>query len=159
MKFPTTALCLVALAPVVALAQDAPIDWKVLATEFSKDSSTAEAKYQGKVLTVTGPISAVGTGDTDKPCVEITISSNDGPGPDVKCQFDPSDLEPNIELFVEDGGSEVLRRRRDEAGKLLESKPFAEVGQQITVKGTFADFDAGDIVIGHARKVKKDAAE
>ena len=155
MKIPSIAL--LALAPVAALAQDAPIDWKTLAAEFAKDSAAAETKYQGKMLTVTGPVSAVSSGDTDTPSVQVTLSDASGPGPDVKCSFDPADREPNTELYVGDGSNEVLLRRRDETGRLLESKPFAEIGQQFTVRGTFSDFDAGDIIISHARKIRKDA--
>ena len=41
----------------LAFAQDgAPVDWKTVATEFSQDQAAAEAKYQGKIITVTGPV-------------------------------------------------------------------------------------------------------
>ncbi|MFM8807856.1 MAG: OB-fold protein, partial [Chthoniobacterales bacterium] len=136
-----------------ALAQDAPVDWRTIATEFSQDQAAAEAKYQGKMLTVTGPVSAIAAGDDtlDNPSVAVTLSTQDGPGPDVKCLFENEDLEPNTQLYVPDDGSEVLIRTVDQVGNETGSKPLIETGQQITVTGSYVEFDAGDIVLRHCR--------
>ncbi|MFM8684081.1 MAG: OB-fold protein [Chthoniobacterales bacterium] len=136
-----------------ALAQDAPIDWRTIATEFSQDQAAAEAKYQGKMLTVTGPVSGIAAGDDtlDNPSVAVTLSTQDGPGPDVKCLFENEDLEPNTQLYVPDDGSEVLIRTVDQVGNETGSKPLIETGQQITVTGSYVEFDAGDIVLRHCR--------
>ncbi|MFM8718886.1 MAG: OB-fold protein, partial [Chthoniobacterales bacterium] len=109
-----------------ALAQDAPIDWRTLATEFSQDQAAAEAKYQGKMLTVTGPVSGIAAGDDtlDNPSVAVTLSTQDGPGPDVKCLFENEDLEPNTQLYVPDDGSEVQIRTVDQVGNETGSKPL-----------------------------------
>ncbi|MFM7375780.1 MAG: OB-fold protein [Chthoniobacterales bacterium] len=135
------------------LAQDAPVDWRTIATEFSQDQAAAEAKYQGKMLTVTGPVSAIAAGDDtlDNPSVAVTLSTQDGPGPDVKCLFENEDLEPNTQLYVPDDGSEVLIRTVDQVGNETGSKPLIETGQQITVTGSYVEFDAGDIVLRHCR--------
>ena len=136
-----------------ALAQDAPVDWRTIATEFSQDQAAAEAKYQGKMLTVTGPVSAIAAGDDtlDDPSVAVTLSTQDGPGPDVKCLFENEDLEPNTQLYVPDDGSEVQIRTVDQVGNETGSKPLIETGQQITVTGSYVEFDAGDIVLRHCR--------
>jgi len=136
-----------------ALAQDAPVDWRTIATEFSQDQAAAEAKYQGKMLTVTGPVSAIAGGDDtlDNPSVAVTLSTQDGPGPDVKCLFENEDLEPNTQLYVPDDGSEVQIRTVDQVGNETGSKPLIETGQQITVTGSYVEFDAGDIVLRHCR--------
>jgi hypothetical protein len=136
-----------------ALAQDAPIDWRTIATEFSQDQAAAEAKYAGKMLTVTGPVSAIAGGDDtlDKPSVAVTLSTQDGPGPDVKCLFENEDLEPNTQLYVPDDGSEVQIRTVDQVGNETGSRPLIETGQQITVTGSYVEFDAGDIVLRHCR--------
>ncbi|MFM8789000.1 MAG: OB-fold protein [Chthoniobacterales bacterium] len=136
-----------------ALAQDAPVDWRSIATEFSQDQAAAEAKYQGKMLTVTGPVSGIAAGDDtlDNPSVAVTLSAQDGPGPDVKCLFENEDLEPNTQLYVPDDGSEVLIRTVDQVGNETGSKPLIETGQQITVTGSYVEFDAGDIVLRHCR--------
>ncbi len=141
---------------VVAFAQDsAPIDWKTIATEFSQDEAAAEAKYQGKMITVTGPVSAIAGGDDtlDNPSVAVTLSAQDGPGPDVKCLFENEDLEPNTQLYVPDDGSEVLVKTVDPTGNVTGSRPMVQTGQQITVTGSYLEFDAGDIVLRHCRLV------
>jgi hypothetical protein len=152
MKLPLLAAA-AALFVSSALAQDAPIDWRTIATEFSQDQAAAEAKYAGKMLTVTGPVSAIAGGDDtlDNPSVAVTLSTQDGPGPDVKCLFENEDLEPNTQLYVPDDGSEVQIRTVDQVGNETGSRPLIETGQQITVTGSYVEFDAGDIVLRHCR--------
>lgn len=152
MKLPLLAAA-AALFVSSALAQDAPIDWRTIASEFSQDQAAAEAKYAGKMLTVTGPVSAIAGGDDtlDNPSVAVTLSTQDGPGPDVKCLFENEDLEPNTQLYVPDDGSEVQIRAVDQVGNETGSRPLIETGQQITVTGSYVEFDAGDIVLRHCR--------
>ena len=155
MKVSLLALILAATVPVAFSQQDAPVDWRTIATEFSQDQAAAEAKYQGKMITVTGPVSAIAGGDDtlDNPSVAVTLSTQDGPGPDVKCLFENEDLEPNTQLYVPDDGSEVLLRNVDQVGNETGSRPLIETGQQITVTGAYVEFDAGDIVLRHCRLV------
>ena len=152
MKLPLLAAA-AALFVSSALAQDAPIDWRTIATEFSQDQAAAETKYAGKMLTVTGPVSAIAGGDDtlDNPSVAVTLSTQDGPGPDVKCLFENEDLEPNTQLYVPDDGSEVQIRTVDQVGNETGSRPLIQTGQQITVTGSYVEFDAGDIVLRHCR--------
>jgi hypothetical protein len=157
----TLALMLVAAFSVAsALAQDAAIDWRTIATEFSQDQAAAEAKYQGRMITVSGPVSAIAEGDmtVDDPSVAVTLSTQDGPGPDVKCLFENEDLEPNTQLDVPDDGSEVVIRTVDQIGNVTGSRPFIQSGQQITVSGSYVEFDAGDIVLRHCRLAGAPAA-
>jgi hypothetical protein len=157
----TLALMLVAAFSVAsALAQDAAIDWRTIATEFSQDQAAAEAKYQGRMITVSGPVSAIAEGDmtVDDPSVAVTLSTQDGPGPDVKCLFENEDLEPNTQLDVPDDGSEVIIRTVDQIGNVTGSRPFIQSGQQITVSGSYVEFDAGDIVLRHCRLAGAPAA-
>ena len=151
----TFSLTLVAALSVAsALAQDAPIDWRTIATEFSQDQPAAEAKYQGRMITVTGPVSSIAEGDMtteSPPAVAVILSTQDGPGPDVKCLFENEDLEPNTQLAVTDDASEVLIRTVDQVGNETGSRPFIQSGQQITLSGSFFEFDAGDIVLRHCR--------
>jgi hypothetical protein len=157
----TIALTLVAAFSVAsALAQDAAIDWRTIATEFSQDQAAAEAKYQGRMITVSGPVSAIAEGDmtVDDPSVAVTLSTQDGPGPDVKCLFENEDLEPNTQLDVPDDGSEVIIRTVDQIGNVTGSRPFIQSGQQITVSGSYVEFDAGDIVLRHCRLAGAPAA-
>ena len=157
----TLALTLVAAFSVAsALAQDAAIDWRTIATEFSQDQAAAEAKYQGRMITVSGPVSAIAEGDmtVDDPSVAVTLSTQDGPGPDVKCLFENEDLEPNTQLDVPDDGSEVIIRTVDQIGNVTGSRPFIQSGQQITVSGSYVEFDAGDIVLRHCRLASAPAA-
>lgn len=132
-----------------------PVDWKTIATEFSQDQAAAEAKYQGKMITVTGPVSAVAGGDMtlDNPSVAVTLSTQDGPGPDVKCLFENEDLGPNTQLYVPADGSEALLKTLDPTGNVTGSRPFVQTGQQVTVTGSYMEFDAGDIVLRHCRLV------
>ena len=146
----------VALSVSSALAQDAPIDWRTIATEFSQDQAAAETKYQGRMITVSGPVSSIAEGDMtteSTPAVAVILSTQDGPGPDVKCLFENGDLEPNTQLAVNDDASEVLIRTVDQIGNETGSKPFIQTGQQITVSGPYLEFDAGDIVLRHCRLV------
>jgi hypothetical protein len=146
----------VALSVSSALAQDAPIDWRTIATEFSQDQAAAETKYQGRMITVSGPVSSIAEGDMtteSTPAVAVILSTADGPGPDVKCLFENGDLEPNTQLSVTDDASEVLIRTVDQIGNETGSKPFIQTGQQITVSGSYFEFDAGDIVLRHCRLV------
>jgi hypothetical protein len=157
----TLALTLVAALSVAsALAQDAAIDSRTIATEFSQDQAAAEAKYQGRMITVSGPVSAIAEGDmtVDDPSVAVTLSTQDGPGPDVKCLFENEDLEPNTQLDVPDDGSEVIIRTVDQIGNVTGSRPFIQSGQQITVSGSYVEFDAGDIVLRHCRLAGAPAA-
>jgi hypothetical protein len=157
----TLALTLVAAFSVAsALAQDAATDWRTIATEFSQDQAAAEAKYQGRMITVSGPVSAIAEGDmtVDDPSVAVTLSTQDGPGPDVKCLFENEDLEPNTQLDVPDDGSEVIIRTVDQIGNVTGSRPFIQSGQQITVSGSYVEFDAGDIVLRHCRLAGAPAA-
>ena len=144
---------LLAASVSLSLAQDAPIDWKTLATEFSQNEAAAEAKYQGKLLTVSGPVSAIAGGDmtVESAAVAVTLATTDGPGPDVKCLFENSDLEPKTQLYVPEDGSEVQVRTVDGVGNETSSKPMAETGQQLTVTGSFVNFEAGDVVLRHCR--------
>jgi len=121
--------------------------------EFSHDQAAAEAKYQGKILTVSGPVSEIAGGDmtVESPAVAVTLATTDGPGPDVKCLFENSDLEPKTQLYVPDDGSEVQLRTVDGVGNETSSKPMAETGQQLTVTGSFVNFEAGDVVLRHCR--------
>lgn len=123
--------------------------------EFSQDQAAAEAKYQGKMITVTGPVATIAQGDmtTDNPAVAVSLSTTDGPGPDVKCLFQQEDFGMNTELYVPDDGSEAILRKRDSAGNLVSSSPWMQTGQQVTVAGSFLSFDAGDIVLQHCRVV------
>ena len=152
----------VALSVSSALAQDAPIDWRTIATEFSQDQAAAETKYQGRMITVSGPVSSIAEGDMtteSTPAVAVILSTADGPGPDVKCLFENGDLEPNTQLAVSDDASEVLIRTVDQIGNETGSKPFIQTGQQITVSGSYLEFDAGDIVLRHCRLVGAPAAQ
>jgi hypothetical protein len=152
----------VALSVSSALAQDAPIDWRTIATEFSQDQAAAETKYQGRMITVSGPVSSIAEGDMtteSTPAVSVILSTADGPGPDVKCLFENGDLEPNTQLAVTDDASEVLIRTVDQIGNETGSKPFIQTGQQITVSGSYLEFDAGDIVLRHCRLVGAPAAQ
>ena len=150
----STLLALLSLTA-LATAQDAtPVDWKMLATEFSEDAAAAQAKYQGKMITVTGPVSAIAQGDMtteSDPAVAVTLSTADGPGPDVKCLFENDDLQPNQQLYVPGDNSEVVLRTTDGAGNVTASAPFVQNGQTVVVSGSFFGFDAGDIVLRHAR--------
>jgi hypothetical protein len=143
-------LCLTAN---VATAQSTPVDWQTLATEFSQDEAAASNKYQGQMITVTGPVSGIAQGDmtTDNPAVAVTLSTPAGPGPDVKCLFQNEDLAPNSEIYVPSDGSEAILRKRDNAGNVISSEPMVQTGQQIVVTGSFLEFDAGDIVLQHCR--------
>ncbi len=153
MKAPAFSLLMTALFLSVAPAQEGPVDWKTLATEFSEDSAAAETKYQGKLVTVSGPVSAITQGDmtTDNPAVAVQLSTPDGPGPDVKCLFQNEDLPVNTEIYVPDDGSEAILRKRDAIGNVVSSEPMVQSGQQIKVTGSFLSFDAGDIVLQHCR--------
>jgi hypothetical protein len=147
-------LVLLFMAATSALAQDAPIDWKTLATEFTEDAAAAQAKYQGRTITVTGPVSAIAAGDMtteSDPAVAVTLSTPDGPGPDVKCLFENEDLQPNQQLYVPGDNSEVLLRTTDGIGNVTGSQPFIQSGQEVTVSGSFFGYVAGEIVIRHAR--------
>ena len=144
---------LLCLAANVAPAQSAPVDWQTLATEFSQDEAAASNKYQGQMITVTGPVSGIAQGDmtTDNPAVAVTLSTPAGPGPDVKCLFQNEDLAPNSEIYVPSDGSEAILRKRDNVGNVISSEPMVQTGQQIVVTGSFLEFDAGDIVLQHCR--------
>ena len=144
---------LLCLAANVATAQSAPVDWQTLATEFSQDEAAASNKYQGQMITVTGPVSGIAQGDmtTDNPAVAVTLSTPAGPGPDVKCLFQNEDLAPNSEIYVPSDGSEAILRKRDNVGNVISSEPMVQTGQQIVVTGSFLEFDAGDIVLQHCR--------
>lgn len=149
---PLLALLITAVAS--AMAQEAPVDWKTIASEFTQDAAAAQAKYQGRMITVTGPVSAIAAGDMtteSDPAVAVTLSAPDGPGPDVKCLFENEDLEPNQQLYVPGDNSEVLLRTTDGAGNVTGSQPLIEAGQEVTVSGSFFGYVAGDIVIRHAR--------
>lgn len=150
-----TILLFLATASLALAQDDAPVDWKTVATEFSQDQAAAEAKYEGKMITVTGPVSAVAGGDMtlDNPSVAVTLSTQDGPGPDVKCLFENEDLGPNTQLYVSDDGGEALIKTVDPTGNVTGSRPFVQTGQQITVTGSYVEFDAGDIVLRHCRLV------
>ena len=144
---------LLCLAANVATAQSTPVDWQTLATEFSQDEAAASNKYQGQMITVTGPVSGIAQGDmtTDNPAVAVTLSTPAGPGPDVKCLFQNEDLAPNSEIYVPSDGSEAILRKRDNVGNVISSEPLVQTGQQIVVTGSFLEFDAGDIVLQHCR--------
>lgn len=134
-------------------AQEGPVDWQVLAGEFAQDAAAAEAKYQGQMLTVTGPVAGIAQGDmtTDSPSVAVRLSTPDGSGPGIKCLFEAEDLAQNTEIYVPDDGSEAILRKRDTAGNLISSEPFVQTGQQITVTGSFLGFQVGDVVLQHCR--------
>ena len=144
---------LLCLAANFATAQSTPVDWQTLATEFSQDEAAASNKYQGPMITVTGPVSGIAQGDmtTDNPAVAVTLSTPAGPGPDVKCLFQNEDLAPNSEIYVPSDGSEAILRKRDNVGNVISSEPMVQTGQQIVVTGSFLEFDAGDIVLQHCR--------
>lgn len=144
---------LLCLAANLAPAQSTPVDWQTLATEFSQDEAAASNKYQGQMITVTGPVSGIAQGDmtTDNPAVAVTLSTPAGPGPDVKCLFQNEDLAPNSEIYVPSDGSETILRKRDNVGNVISSEPMVQTGQQIVVTGSFLEFDAGDIVLQHCR--------
>ena len=144
---------LLCLAANVATAQSTSVDWQTLATEFSQDEAAASNKYQGQMITVTGPVSGIAQGDmtTDNPAVAVTLSTPAGPGPDVKCLFQNEDLAPNSEIYVPNDGSEAILRKRDNVGNVISSEPMVQTGQQIVVTGSFLEFDAGDIVLQHCR--------
>lgn len=152
MKF-SSFFALLCLAANVATAQSTPVDWQTLATEFSQDEAAASNKYQGQMITVTGPVSGIAQGDmtTDNPAVAVTLCTPAGPGPDVKCLFQNEDLAPNSEIYVPSDGSEAILRKRDNVGNVISSEPMVQTGQQIVVTGSFLEFDAGDIVLQHCR--------
>ena len=136
-----------------ASGQSTPVDWQTLAAEFLQDEAAASTKYQGQMITVTGPVSTIAQGDmtTDNPAVAVTLSTPAGPGPDVKCLLQNEDLAPNTEIYVPDDGSEAILRKRDTIGNVISSEPLVQTGQQIVVTGSFLEFDAGDIVLQHCR--------
>ena len=144
---------LLSLMATLASGQNAPVDWLTLATEFSQDEAAASAKYAGLMLTVTGPVSSIAQGDmtVDDPSVAVFLSTQAGPGPDVKCLFENEDLAPNTQLYVPADGSEILLRKVDQIGNETGSSPLIQTGQQIVVTGSFLGFEAGDIVLRHCR--------
>ena len=141
------------LAAQLASGQTTPVDWQTLAAEFAHDEAAASTKYQGQMITVTGPVSGIAQGDmtTDNPAVAVTLSTSAGPGPDVKCLFQNEDLAQNTEIYVPDDGSEAVLRKRDTIGNVISSEPLVQTGQQVVVTGSFLRFDAGDIVLQHCR--------
>lgn len=154
MKTLMVSLLVAFLAVGTAFAQESTtVDWKTLATEFSEDAAAAQAKYQDKMLTVSGPVSAVAGGDmtVNNPSVAVTLSTPDGPGTDVKCLFENEDFEPNTEIHVSDEGGNAQLIKRDSAGNITSSQPIFETGQQIVVTGSFLQFSAGDVVLRHCR--------
>ena len=144
---------LLSLMATLARGQNAPVDWLTLATEFSQDEAAASAKYAGLMLTVTGPVSSIAQGDmtVDDPSVAVFLSTQAGPGPDVKCLFENEDIAPNTQLYVPADGSEILLRKVDQIGNETGSSPLIQTGQQIVVTGSFLGFEAGDIVLRHCR--------
>ncbi len=154
MKIPYLLTLLFMLATSMLLrAQGGAVDWQTLAEEFAQDAAAAQAKYQGQMLTVTGPVSSIAQGDmtTDSPSVAIKLATPDGPGPEVKCLFESEDLAQNTEIYVPDDGSEAILRKRDTAGNLISSEPFVQTGQQVNITGSFLGYQAGDIVFQHCR--------
>ena len=96
----------------------------------------------------------------EAPAVAVTLSTQDGPGPDVKCLFENEDLEQGTHLHVTGDGSEVLLRQVDQSpgefranmeGLESGSRPFIVTGQNITVSGSFYGYQAGDIILRHAK--------
>jgi type II secretory pathway pseudopilin PulG len=153
MKTPLFPTLLFMLATATLLRAQGAVDWQTLAQEFAQDAAAAQAKYQGQMLTVTGPVASVAQGDmtTDSPSVAVKLSTPDGPGPDVKCLFESEDLAQNTEIYVPDDGSEAILRKRDSAGNLISSEPLVQTGQQVTISGSFLGYQAGDIVLQHCR--------
>ena len=154
MKHPALAIVPVLLLSItIVAAQDAPVDWTSLASEFSQNVVAAEAKYQGKMITVTGPVSAIEAGDmtVDNPSVAVTLSTPDGPGPGVKCLFENEDQINRTELSVDGDGSEAVLIKRDQAGNVVSSQSFVQTGQVIVVTGSFMGYQAGNIVLQHSR--------
>lgn len=143
------------------LAQQAPVDWKTLATEFSQDAAAAEAKYQGKMITVTGPVSAIEAGDmtVDNPSVAVTLSTTDDPGYVVKCLLENEDESNRTELYVPDDGSEVIQRKRDASGNVLSSRSLIQTGQTVVCIGSFLGYQAGSVVLQHCRLVDRYGAQ
>ncbi|MBU3666135.1 MAG: hypothetical protein FGM15_09725 [Chthoniobacterales bacterium] len=157
MKNFTLAFVVFAIIASPLWAQQAPVDWKTLAAEFAQDQAAATAKYQGKLITVTGPVASIAAGDmtVDDPSVAVILSSADGPGPDVKCLFQNEDLPVGTEIYVTGDGSEAILRKKDSAGNLTSSEPLVDVGQQIVATGSFLSYDGGDIVLQHCRLDKE----
>lgn len=162
MKFLARLLLSAFVAPLMSSllhAQDGPVDWKILASEFLQNADAASAKYQGKLISVTGPVASIASGDMtlDDPSVAVTISSPEGPGPDVKCLFQTEDLPLGTEIYVPGDGNEAILRKRNAAGEETSSQPLIDQGQHIVVTGAFFGFAAGDIVLQHCRLDKKQA--
>lgn len=153
MKKSSIAFAVLSLLASPLWAQQTPVDWKTLATEFAQNLEAATAKYQGKLISVTGPVASIAAGDmtVDDPSVAVTLSSADGPGPDVKCLFQNEDLPVGTEIYVTGDGSEAILRKMDSGGNLTSSQPLADVGQQIVVTGSFLGYEGGDIILQHCR--------
>ncbi len=143
-----------------ALAQDAdapaPVRVSVLAAEFAADAAAASAKYQQQLLTVEGPVAELAIPDDpgDGEALWVTLREQGASGPDVRAVFRTADLPENAEIYLSDDDStQALLRRRDAEGNLVQQVPFVQVGQRLTVRGLFKDFNVGDIVLDNARKV------
>lgn len=151
---------LFAQAALQPLPPDGFVTLEQVVSDFSSQPDAALQKYQGQRLIVYGRVGQLKQSDDsdgDPLTVFLQLASN--PTPDVKCVFQQIAMprgDQNAQVNVTDDGTEavIAHREQNRAGKINYERPFITEGQMVGIRGTFDNFDVGDVVLKDCRKMR-----
>jgi len=151
---------LFAQAQLAPLPQDGFVTLQQIVSDFSSQPDAALQKYQGRSVLVYGRVGQLQqSDDSDGDPLTVFLQLPNNTTPDVKCVFQQVALpkgDQNAQLNVTDDGTEavIAHRENNRKGKINYERPFISEGQMVGIRGTFDNFNVGDVVLKDCRKLR-----
>jgi len=141
-----------ALAPLPA---NGAVTLTQIVSDFRTNPQAADQKYGGNRITVTGRVGRVETGGDGVDLLAVYLQEYENPTPDVKAFFPQDMFPPSSSVEISADNSQAIVLHNNHRGVLTMETPFAVVGQQIGIEGTYEHMQAGNIVLKDSRKLRQ----
>ena len=124
--------------------------------DFRSNADAALQKYGGNQVIVFGRVGKVEQPGDGNNVLNVYLQEFNDPTPDVKAVFAATAFRENAQIqFSADGSqaSEVVMNSENLPARTI---PIATVDERIAIKGSFSDFQVGDIILKDCRKLTKE---
>jgi hypothetical protein len=149
------AATLAAVVPISAQTEEAAASGGVegilsleqVVTDFRTDANAAEQKYGGNLLTIRGRVGVIAPPQDGVNQLSVTLQEYENPTPGVQCLFSQDAFPANSNVVIGTGGSQAILEHKDERGFKTGETPFAIVNEQVTIRGSYSEFDGANLVL------------
>lgn len=130
-----------------------------IVSDFRTNADAALQKYGGNQITVFGRVGQVEQPGDGENVLNVYLQVFKNPTPDVKAVFAADAFPENAQIqFSADGtqASVVTFNRENQPANTV---PIATVDERIGIRGSFSDYQVGDIILKNCRKVSSGEVE